>query len=293
MSKAVQNSVDLNISVSNIFSNSHFKSIIDNGDSAFMGKKLKKYQKVFGIERGESMVNVLNSFYSYLLSNYRCEYVYKNFITQKILLGRHSLNTSTLINEFRVSSSLADIVLLNGSATVYEIKTELDSPNRLQNQLNDYHKAFSNVYLVIHESEIDKYRQIIGNSSIGLLALNKRFHLSEIKKVESNFDRLDIKTMFKCLRKEEYSNIIHKVFGEVPNVPNMFFFRECLELAKKIAPKEFHHLMSKELKKRKPKEKKILASNRIPKYLKNICLAIDPTRKEYDQLFSFLNQKIK
>lgn len=293
MSEAVKNSVDLNISVSNIFSNSHFKSIIDNGDSAFMEKKLKKYQKVFGIERGECMMNVLNSFYSYLLSNYRCEYVYKNFITQKVLLGRHSLNTSTLINEFRVSSSLADIVLLNGSATVYEIKTELDSPDRLQDQLNDYHKAFSNVYLVIHESEIDKYSQLIGGSSVGLLALNKRFQLSEIKKVESNFDRLDITTMFKCLRKEEYSNIINKVFGEIPNVPNMFFFRECLELAKKIVPKEFHHLMSQELKKRKPKEKNILASNRIPKYLKNICLAIDPTRNEYDQLFSFLNQKIK
>jgi len=31
--------------------------------------------------------------YSYLLKEYRCEYIYKNFITQKILLGRHSLNT--------------------------------------------------------------------------------------------------------------------------------------------------------------------------------------------------------
>jgi hypothetical protein len=72
----------------------------------------------------------------------------------------------------------------------------------------------------------------------------------------------------------------------------MFYFRECLKLAKKMKPIEFQELMSTELKKRELKEKKILSSGRIPAYLCNICLAIDPNREEYDQLFKYLNQDI-
>lgn len=293
MSSYVQNSVDLNISISGIFSNSHFKRVLDRKKSSFIDTKIKKYKDQLGIKGGQSRKKALDSLYSYLLSSYRCEYIYKNFITKRILLGRHSLNTSTLINEFRVGSSFADIVLINGSSTVYEIKTELDSPNRLSDQMADYQKAFSTIYLVVHHSEIEKYLEVIKNSSIGLLALNKRFHLSKIKKAEENTDHLDIKTMFKSLRKDEYSNIISEAFGEVPEVPNMFYFKECLKLAKKMEAVYFHQLMDQELKKRKPREREILASGQVPDYLTNICLAIDPTAEEYNRLFTFLNQKIE
>ena len=78
-----------------------------------------------------SLVHVLDSLYSEFKKNYKCEYVYKNTIVNKILLGRHSLNTSTLISELNVGKSKADIVIFNGTSTVYEIKTELDSLNVL------------------------------------------------------------------------------------------------------------------------------------------------------------------
>lgn len=292
MSNHLQNSVDLNISISGVFSNTHFKRVLEQNESPFIDKKIAKYKGCLGIQSEQSRRGILNSFYKYLLSSYRCEYVYKNLITKKILLGRHSLNTSTLINEFRVGSSLADSVLINGSSKLYEIKTELDSPSRLLDQLTDYQKAFATIYLVVHHSQSEKYLQIIENSSVGLLALNKRFQLSEIKKAERNVTHLDITTMFKCLRKEEYSNIITEAFGGAPSVPNMFYFKECLKLAQKMDAVDFHQLMNPELKKRKPQEKNMLASDKLPDYLTNICLAIDPSAEEYDRLFTFLNQKI-
>lgn len=292
MSNHLQNSVDLNISISGIFSNSHFKRVLDRKESPFIDQKIAKYKDQFRIGNGQSRKDILNLFYSYLLSSYRCEYVYKNLITKKILLGRHSLNTSTLINEFRVGSSLADSVLINGSSKLYEIKTELDSPSRLLDQLTDYKKAFPTIYLVVHHSQIEKYLPIIENNTVGLLALNKRFQLSEIKKAEQDISHLDITTMFKSLRKEEYSNIIAEAFGQVPEVPNMFYFKECLKLAHKMHVVDFHQLMNQELKKRKPREKEMLASDKLPDYLTSICLTIDPTAEEYDRLFTFLNQKI-
>lgn len=292
MNNSLRNNVDFNISISRIFSNSHFKSVFEKGESIYIDTKINKYDKLLGIKSGESRKTILNSFYSYLLDSYRCEYVYKNLITRKILLGRHSLNTSTLINEFRVGSSLADSVLINGSSKLYEIKTELDSPNRLLDQLSDYQKAFPTIYLAVHHSEKEKYLNIIENTSVGLLALNERFQLSEVKKAERDISQLDITTMFKSLRKGEYSKIIDEVYGNVPEVPNMFYFKECLKLAQKMDAVKFHKMMNQQLKKRKPKVKKALTSKKVPQFLTNICLSIDPSEKEYNCLFTYLNKKI-
>jgi hypothetical protein len=291
MERGLQKNTDLNISASNIFSNSHFKKVISQPDYPLLEKKINKYSNVLG-RSFTTRKEALETLYGYLLSNYRCEYIYKNLITKRILLGKHSLNTSNLINEFRVGSSLADIVLFNGTSTVYEIKTELDSPERLSDQLSDYQKAFTKICLVIHHSQEEKYLDIVKDSSVGLKVLNKRFHLSDRKEAEKNAIKLDVSTMFKCLRKAEYTNILNSYYGSVPDVPNMYYFKECLELAKKIKLIKFHRLMNNELKKRKPREKQILNSGKIPAFLSNICLAIDPNGEQYDRLFKYLNKKL-
>lgn len=292
MSTALQNSVDTNLSVSGIFSNSHFKRVISKGRSKFIDAKIDKYLQYLELNKGATRKDALEALYSYLLSEYRCEYVYKNFITKKILFGRHSLNTSTLLNEFRVGSSLADLVLINGKSVVYEIKTELDTPERLEDQLADYRKAFAQIYLVTHHSLTDKYLSILRDDDVGVIALTNNFTLSEVREAKEETKHLDITTMFKSLRKEEYSNIIESQYGEVPEVPNMYYFKECLKLAKKINPERFHRLMSTELKKRKPKETMPFKKNLLPEFLTNICMAIDPTANQYDRLFQYLNAKI-
>lgn len=292
MSNVYTNSVDTNLSISGVFSNSHFKRVIENGSSAYIDKKINKLKNSLSLKKGTSRKEALERMYSYLLNEYRCEYIYKNFITRKILLGRHSLNTSTLINEFRVGTSVADVVMINGKSTVYEIKTELDSPDRLKDQLLDYQKAFTDIYLVVHHSMVDTYMKKLTGSHIGLIGLNHRNQLSVRKKATLNSRYLDITTMFKSLRKQEYSNIIKNIYGNVPDVPNMFYFKECLKLAKKMDAGMFNKMMGDELKKRKPKEKEIVSSNAIPDYLLNICLALDPDQKEYERLFNYLNQTI-
>lgn len=285
-----QEKKDLNISLSGIFSNSNFDKICNGEKDSFIDTKIRKYKDNFNLRDAVSRKKILESFYSYLLSEYRCEYIYKNIITKKILLGIHSLNTSTLLNEFKVGSSWADCILINGEATLYEIKTELDSPERLKDQLAEYKKSFKNIYLVIHHSQVEKYRNILQNSSVGLLALNERFQLSEREEAKENIDNLDVEIMFKSLRKKEYTNIINNAFGSTPDVPNMAYFTECLKLAKKMSPLDFHNYMTEQLRKRKPQEKQFLSSNEVPDFLVNICISIDPNKSGYNNLLSFLNQ---
>ena len=292
MGQCYQNSTDVSLSISGVFSNSHFKKVLEKGYSSYIDKKIERLQDILPFGKNETRMQALETMYSYLLKEHRCEYIYKNFITQKILLGRHSLNTSSLINEFRVGSSVADVVLINGKSTAYEIKTELDNPDRLQDQLSDYQKAFTEIHLVVHHSKVDTYKEYLIGSHIGLIALNHRNQLSVRKKAELNTKYLDITTMFKSLRKQEYSNIIERAYGYIPDVPNMFYFKECLKLAKKMDAFEFNKMMGEELKKRKPKEKEIVSSNSIPDYLRNICLSLDPNQKEYERLYNYLNKTI-
>ena len=73
----------------------------------------------------------------------RDEYVYRAALTNKVLMGTHSLNTACMLTEFRVGACKADLVILNGTATVYEIKSERDSLSRLANR-SAVLRAFTN-----------------------------------------------------------------------------------------------------------------------------------------------------
>lgn len=43
-----------------------------------------------------------------------------------------------MIPEFNVGASKADLAVFNGTSTVYEIKSEIDSTERLKSQMGDY-----------------------------------------------------------------------------------------------------------------------------------------------------------
>jgi hypothetical protein len=59
-------------------------------------------------------------------SGLRDKYVYKAALTQRVLMGKHSLRTACMLSEFRVGDRKADITILNGTTTVYEIKSDRD-----------------------------------------------------------------------------------------------------------------------------------------------------------------------
>ena len=84
----------------------------------------------------------LSYLYHFMMRYYRCEYVFKNEVINKILL-RHFTNQDTIsFSEFHVDQSIADLVMFNGISRAYEIKTDYDSDKRLIHQLTDYNKLF-------------------------------------------------------------------------------------------------------------------------------------------------------
>lgn len=179
--------------------------------------------------------------YSFLFKHHRNEYLYKNILLNKLLLGRHSLNTSTAFTEMPVSKSIADFVIINGKAVVYEIKTDLDNFSRLDSQINDYYSAFENVCVVCSEKNVDKLKRRYANTPIGIAVLTDRRQLSVRKECENYLDDLSHDVLFRVLRKNEYERVLTACGYALPDVPSVFYFRHCLELFRTIPKKEMYN----------------------------------------------------
>ena len=159
---------------------------------------------------------IIGKIYKYMSRNYRNEYFYQNTMFNKLLLGRHSLNTTTALTQIPIGKSKADFVMINGKAVVYEIKTELDSFERLDNQLNDYFKAFDHVCVVTCESNYEKLNKILEGRSVGICILSDRNTLRFVKEPIENNVNLSYEALFKVLHKKEFEEILLDFYGELP-----------------------------------------------------------------------------
>jgi len=84
-----------------------------------------------------------------------------NTLLNKLIVGIHSVNTTTVLSQVRVAGHIADFVMINGVGKVYEIKSELDNFDRLNDQLYDYFKAFSLVSVLVSENELIHIENIL------------------------------------------------------------------------------------------------------------------------------------
>ncbi|MEX2565726.1 MAG: sce7726 family protein [Cyclobacteriaceae bacterium] len=277
-------------SLSQIISPSNFKKIVREDDCYSTFYKIKKYTTVLDTTTNLDIINVI---YNSLLTNYKNEYVYKNILTNKLLLKKYSLKNTIALSEFNVGKSIADFVLLNGEARIYEIKTELDSLDKLDKQLLDYCKFGDKVYIVTSSKHINKIIELYDNSTIGIIELTSMNSLKTVKEATSNQDTFSYEILFKTLRKQEYLKIIDEYFYSVPKVSNTKIFKECLALAKNIEVSLFQKLVVKKLKSRNISNPRKIREKVIPESLKHICYTLDFSKNEYEKLNSFLNKKSK
>lgn len=190
-----------NYILNRVFSQNTLKEITQSGNSIVLDNAFSFYFE----NKNEDLKNIdkFKDVYSVLKKQYRNEYFYKNTIINKLLLGRHSINTSTALSEIPLSKSKADIVLINGKAVVYEIKTQLDSLDRLDNQILDYYKVFDHVEIITDDSHFNKIMEKYSKSPVGISTLTKKNTISQKKKPVKNTRLLEHNSMYKTLRKEE------------------------------------------------------------------------------------------
>jgi len=230
--------------------------------------------------------------YIQLLKNYRNEYVFKNAIAQKILIGRHSIKSSSLFTELRVETSKADIVIFNGTSHVYEIKTDLDNFERLEAQIENYKKVFEYVNIVSVESKVETIQSLVDND-IGIIILTDKYTLSTVRKAKSRLNKLDKQVLFNMLRKDEYLKIIKNIFGYIPDVPNTKIYSVSKELFITLSVKEAHKEVLKALKTRKNHKNLIENIKKFPDSLKIAIIEADLNIQQQQIFLKALNTRVK
>ena len=106
-----------------------------------------------------------------------------------------------------VANAKPDMLLVNGDATVYEIKTPFDSPQRIDAQLAEYYRCFASVNVVVQEQEADRYMKILPRH-VGVLALTPRFTLSIRRPHMKMIEKLDHASMIRLLHEKECYNAV-------------------------------------------------------------------------------------
>ena len=186
-----------------------------------------------------SLAELLDAALDELRKHYRCEYIYKAAVADRIVFGRHSPRTASLHVELPVGRSIVDAAVFNGTSTAYEIKTELDSDRRLSTQTFDYLRAFERVYLVTHPSLAERYQDVLDHR-VGILTLNSRGSLSEIRKADTSRQNLNKLAMLRLLRSSEYCEALENLYGEQPSLPNGRRFQHYSRLWQMLSVDEAH-----------------------------------------------------
>lgn len=276
--------------INKLFTQNNFSKILNDNSS----NKIYKFilNDIVKIRSNETVDNqkAINEIYKFMSKNYRNEYFYQNTLFNKLLLGRHSLNTTTAISQLPINKSIADYIMINGKAVVYEIKTELDSFDRLKTQIEDYQKAFNNICVVTCEQNFDKLEILLKNTPIGIYVLSDTNTLQLRKPFIENNDFLDYKTIFNILRKKEFEQIIIDNYGTLPKTTQVKYYDTCFELVRKIPILKFYNDYIKILKLRNKIDKDKI--NKIPYELKSLVYFSNRNKVDFEQLSIFLNKEI-
>lgn len=286
---------DYNKSINRVFTKKVVNELISTGHNEVYDYVVKRF-----LVDTEHKTNgeLISEIYTHLGKCYRNEYYYTNTLLNKLLVGIHSVNTTTALSQVRIAEHIADFVMLNGNGKVYEIKSDLDNFERLNDQLYDYYKAFSYVSVLTSEHELDHVELVLDKlgvmgSSVGIYVLSDNatiFNKNKGREPQKFTDNLDHICLFNLLRKPEYTNLISSYFGFTPNVAPAFYYKECLKLFCTLDIFAAQKLVFYELKKRNKISKQEL--ERIPIELRSVIYFSNYSSKG-KEIRSFLNQTYK
>ena len=276
-----------NLILNRLFSKNTFSKIISNDDNKIFYSVIKRFVPDYEHKtRGEC----ISTIYQTISKEYRNEYLYKNTLLNKLLIGIHKVSKTVAFTEIPINKSKADFIMINGKAIFYEIKTDLDNLDRLDSQIKDYYKAFDHVCVVTNENDLEKVISKLSSADIGVYALRKNDSFQHYREPRKNRENLDYLTMFKILRKNEFEIIVKNFYNYLPKVTPVEYYDACFNLFKKIEINELYDFYISILKKRNVilKEEYLV---KVPPELKFVIYFLEYKAKDYDKLQEFLNEK--
>jgi len=267
-----------------LFSAAVFRELAKKGRSGLFRRLLGQTALIEHIDQNVTVGDAFNTAFNILkIEGHRDEYIYRAAIAQKILMGTHSLRKASMLNEFRIGSCKADVVILNGTATVNEIKSERDSLVRLANQIENYKRVFATVNVITSEGHIKSVQDTIPDD-VGIMHLSKRYQITVVREAVNCPERICPVTVFESLRMSESIAILRAMGATVPEVPNTQKHAVMSGLFAKLDPVALHMEMVRTLKRTRNLAPLGDFVQRLPESLRPIALSVSVRRLEHSRL---------
>jgi hypothetical protein len=279
--------------ISRFFSSSVIREMARTGKSPLLARLARQSQLLNSLPSSGRVYTLFETAFSLLKrEGYRHEYIYKAALMHKILLGKHSLQTASMLNEFRVGECKADLAILNGTATVYEVKSERDSLSRLERQVAAYSKVFAQVYVIAASNHIDAVRGSLPKS-VGILRLTGRYRISTLREAVDKTESVSPVAIFDSIRTEEARMILSLYGVAIPDVPNTLLSSELRQLFIRLQPREAHQGMVRILKKTRNLLPLSDLVAQLPQSLQTAALSIPLRKLDHTRLVTAVNTRLK
>lgn len=224
-----------------------------------------------------------------LVASYRSEYVFKNTLVSKIVFGKHRPATASAIMEMPMGDSEADLLVLNGTSTVYEVKTDLDQFSRLSGQLRDYCTHADRVYVVTSDGRAAAAETLVPEH-VGILALKRSGALSTVRAATSNLDQLRHEHLFRMLRRNEAQALLHDRIGYTPDVPTGHISERMGALFGELHIADAHQLVVTQLRQRGRAAASLTSAGDFPASLRALAYGAELSGVGRDRLLRRLHQ---
>lgn len=213
----------------------------------------------------------------------RDEYIYKAALTHRVLLGKHNLKTACMLTEFRAGECKADVSILNGTTTVFEIKSERDSLTRLERQIQNYKRVFASVVVIVGENHVSSVLRAT-SADVGVLSLSRRYQISTKREPIVCADRICPATVFDSLRIAEAKSILQSVGRTVPELPNTQMHAALRAMFATLDPEAVHDGMLETLKRSRSLLPLADLVEQLPRSLQPAALWVPMRKSDHDKL---------
>ncbi|MBD8061020.1 sce7726 family protein [Oceanitalea stevensii] len=275
--------------LSRLFSATVFRELAKQGHSQLAGRLLSQSRLPQPMNSSLTLSDVLDqAFQALKVSGCRDEYVYRSALINKIVLGRHSLRTATVLNELRAGRCKVDAAVLNGTSTAYEIKSERDSLGRLADQVENYRNVFASVNILTSSVHL-KHVLSTMPEDVGVMVLTDRYTLRTVRTPKNLPERTSPTTILESLRSNEAASVLGELGIRAPSVPNTQLREALREEFSMLDPIAAHGAMVSTLKRTRSQYDLSSFINRLPPSLRAAGLATKLNAQERARIIDTLN----
>ena len=275
--------------LSELFTSTHLHQLAWYGWSKTLSASVSFLEHEGRISQRSTVADVLDDAFRMLFHEHPIEYVYKTCLLKRTVFGTYSPNTTALYMEFPVAGARADILLVNGDAKVFEVKTRFDDATRLNIQLAEYYRCFKSVSVVVEEDQLERYTRELPDH-VGVLALTSRFSIRVRRSAREMSEKLDHAQMFALLRQREYYDAASDLNMDLSSIDLSVRYQAALERFSTLPVKKAYDLVLRALRVRQRTNHLAELCRRLPYSLHTSVFSYRLRKQDWENLIGVLSR---